>query len=145
MQASFSERKGYSGIHGDFEDVFHGATYMARAENAHAFDFLLHSHNEIRLSEIMKRQSSGIQPTLKGLLKLLRAKHLDAYAVDLTTDEAMRAGLRVVRAIVPGLQPLSFRTRAQYKGHSRLYEGPGLMGYKSHNEAALNGWPQPFA
>jgi ribosomal protein S12 methylthiotransferase accessory factor len=82
---------------------------------------------------------------LRLLIDILKKKQLEAFALDLTTDEAIRAGLRIVRVIIPGLQPLSFNYRARYLGHPRLYEMPQMMGYPVYNEEQLNHWPQPFA
>ena len=79
------------------------------------------------------------------VLERFRRKGLDVYVVDLSTDEALRSGVRVVRVLVPGLQPFSFQYRAQYKGHRRLYDAPKEMGYPVHDEDQLNTWPQPFA
>jgi ribosomal protein S12 methylthiotransferase accessory factor len=128
-----------------FTDVFHGASYMARAENFSAFEFLLAGSARRRLSEIRTfGVMNGRSSQLRAVLELLRRERLDAYAIDLTTDEAQRHGLRVVRVIIPGLQPLSFHYRARYLGHKRLYEGPAKMGYRVHSEENLNSWPQPF-
>lgn len=130
----------------EFSDVFHGATYMARAERREAFHFLLESGAKRRLSEIPPADA-GLDEgdLLPHLVHLLREKRLDAYAVDLSTDEALRCGLRVVRVVIPGLQPLSFHYRARYLGHRRLYEAPRLMGYPALPEEELNDLPQPFA
>src|SRR5262245_26265981 len=108
----------------EFDDVFHGAAYLARAERAEAFDFLLRSGARRRLSEMPSLGSTEGEPSLPAVLERLRRQGLEAFAVDLTTDEAVRCGLRVVRVVIPGLQPLSFHYRARYLGHLRLYEAP---------------------
>jgi ribosomal protein S12 methylthiotransferase accessory factor len=132
----------------DFTTIFHGAGYMARSEQAHAFDFLVDLPNRQPLSKMrgisIKHQDGG-KEALRAVLHILQQKQLEAYAVDLTTDEALRCGVRVVRVIVPGLQPVGFQYRSRYLGHSRLYEAPQRMGYKVHSEEELNPWPQPFA
>jgi ribosomal protein S12 methylthiotransferase accessory factor len=79
------------------------------------------------------------------VLDKLKRKSLDAYAVDLTSDEALRAGVRVVQVIIPGLQPVGFPYRSRYLGHPRLYEAPKQMGYPVYSEEEINPWPQPFA
>ena len=128
----------------DFGDVFHGATYMARAEQAHAFAFLLDSRCIRPLSRIARIDTDDDTRALRAVLERLRQHKLDAYAVDVSTDEALRCGMRVVRVIVPGLQPLSFHYRARYLGHPRLYDMPAAMGHRVRQEAQLNHWPQPF-
>jgi ribosomal protein S12 methylthiotransferase accessory factor len=129
----------------DCKEVFEGAAYMARADHARAFDFLLQEKRKRPLSDIQMVGNTDSQETLKKVVELLRQKALDTYAVDLTTDEAIRSGIRVVRVLIPGLQPLSFHHRARYLGHRRLYEAPRNMGYPVHREEFLNDWPQPFS
>jgi ribosomal protein S12 methylthiotransferase accessory factor len=129
----------------EFTSIFHGATYMAREEQAHGFDFLLKSGSRRLLSEIPALEAGSEKALLASTLDGLREKGLDTFAIELSTDEALRSGFRVVKAIIPGLQPISFNHRARYLGHPRLYEAPVQMGYKSHAEEDLNHLPQPFA
>lgn len=129
----------------DFTEIFHGARYMARAEQAHAFNFLLQSGRKKFLSDIAPLEATDDQKALRTILKRIRCKEMEAYAVDLSTDEALRVGAKVVRVLMPSLQPLSFHYRARYLGHPRLYEAPKKMGYSVHQETQLNYWPQPFA
>ena len=82
---------------------------------------------------------------LAALVERLAGRGLEVVVVDLTSDEAARAGLWVVRAVIPGLQPLSFNYRARFLGHGRLYDAPLRMGHRSWSEPDLNLWPQPFA
>jgi ribosomal protein S12 methylthiotransferase accessory factor len=127
----------------EFIDVFHGAAYMARAEQAAAFSFLNQNSRTSQLHDASSEMTD--EQTLIALIDLLRAKSLEPYAVDLSTDESIRSGIYVIRVVIPGLQPLSFRYRARYLGHSRLYEAPARMGYRVLSEEHINMWPQPFA
>jgi ribosomal protein S12 methylthiotransferase accessory factor len=128
----------------NFRDLFHGATYMARSEQAGAFDFLLKSDDRISLSHMGAVENTDDRKALRDMIQRFRRKAISIFAVDLSTDEAVRSGFRVVRVIIPALQPFSFHYRAKYLGHPRLYEAPRLMGHAVHNEEALNQWPQPF-
>jgi ribosomal protein S12 methylthiotransferase accessory factor len=129
----------------NFGDVFHGAIYMADAQRANAFDFLTESDSEVRLSEMPKLSGVDDAHDLRGIVELLRARGLQAYAVDLSSDEALRCGMRVVRVIIPALQPLSFHYRARYLGTPRLYQLPARLGHPVYKGEQLNYWPQPFA
>jgi ribosomal protein S12 methylthiotransferase accessory factor len=129
----------------DFTEVHHGASYMTLSENSSAFDFLFSSQTKRFLCELPQKNRADDQRTLESLLGTFRRKGLDLYAVDLSTDEALRVGARVVRVIVPGLQPLGFQYRARYLGHPRLYDAPLKMGYPVRTEEKLNQWPQPFS
>jgi ribosomal protein S12 methylthiotransferase accessory factor len=130
---------------GSFTDVSDGATYMCVPERASAFDFLLDSPARRRLSEMPVLSTGDPTADLRLVRDRLAACGLDAYVIDLTTDEALRVGMNAVRAVVPGLQPLTFHHRARFLGHPRLYRAPVRMGYPARLEAELNAWPQPFA
>lgn len=134
-----------SGIPDKFEDftqILHGASFMAHRDRLTAFDFLLNSGNKIRLSKMSSKTSD---PSLDALTNRLRQLNLDVYIANLTTVEARHFDMKVIRAIIPQLLPLSFRYVCQYKGTPRLYSVPKAMGYSPLCEPALNSWPQPFA
>jgi len=129
----------------EFTDIFHGAIYMARGEQAHAFDFLLNTTARKRLSELSELDCYDKRRQLHNTIDRLRLRDMEAFVIDLSTDEALRSDVRVVRAIIPALQPLSFNYRARYLGHPRLYDAPIRMGYPVRQENELNHWPQPFS
>ena len=128
----------------DFTELHHGATYMAARERADAFSFLLQSPSRQDLNDIPALNRNGSENSLQAVLRLLRQKGLEVIAIDLTSDEALRGGVRVVRVLIPGLQPFSFVYRAQFLAHPRLYQAPQRMGYPVYHEDQLNKWPQPF-
>ncbi|WP_436535067.1 YcaO-like family protein [Actinoplanes sp. HUAS TT8] len=129
----------------DFSGVSDGAIYMGAPERASAFDFLTGSTARRKLSEMPNLATGDSAADLRVVLGRLDAAGLDSYVVDLTPDEAIRAGMTVVRAVIPGLLPLSFTYRSRFLGSPRLYEAPVRMGYPSRAESELNTWPQPFA
>jgi ribosomal protein S12 methylthiotransferase accessory factor len=129
----------------EFTDLFHGATYMARSEQAHAFDFLTKTAVSKPLSGMPTLPPGDDKQQLLGVLECLCQRKMEAFVVDLSTDEALRSGVRIVRVFIPALQPLSFNYRARYLGHPRLYDAPRQMGYPVHQEEQLNQWPQPFS
>lgn len=127
----------------DFKELMHGATFMADEKRSEQFDFLLKSNS---LSS--DRENKDAPPEcdeLSWILGKLFDCSLEAFAVDISTDEAIRVGMRVVRTLVPGLQPLSFSHSARFLGTSRLYTAPVRLGHPSHPEEQLNHYPQPFA
>lgn len=124
-----------------FSSLFDGARYMAHESRKSAFDFLLNSPSMVRTSELRCQQCSSI----REIVNRFSGRSLQVFLIDLTTDEAAKTGLRVVRAVAPALQPLSFSHLAQFKGNPRLYSVPKHMGAEAHDEEGLNKWPQPFA
>ena len=145
IRLAFRTARSYPESFDDYREIFDGAAYMAHRDRRGAFDFLLKSKITRKLSEMKRAASDCPQQQLASLVDILRRKNLHAYAVDLTTDEGLRSGFRVVRVLIPGLQPLSFHYRTRYCGHSRLYKAPERMGYSVRTENELNEWPQPFA
>lgn len=129
----------------DFCGVSHGAAFMGNPARLAAYDFLLSNERHRRLSDMPYLSTGDARQDLVGLIERLRRRNRDVFAVDLTTDEALRVGMRVVRTIVPALQPLSFSHRARFLGHRRLYDAPVAMGYAPRGEEQINRWPQPFA
>lgn len=129
----------------DFNDISHGATYMADIQRLPAFDFLLKSKDKRLLSQMSPHENADEKKSLQAVLKILERKRFGVYVIDLSTDEAIRLGVRVVRVLIPQLQPLGFNYRARYLGHPRLYDAPRQMGYPTLAEAQLNYWPLPFA
>jgi ribosomal protein S12 methylthiotransferase accessory factor len=129
----------------DFTAVWEGAVYMGRPERRGAFAFLLESTASRPLPAIPSLTTPTAAGDLEVVAGRLAASGYEAVAVDLTTDEAVRAGLRVVKVVVPGLMPLSFVHRARFLAHPRLYQAPARMGYPINDEDGLNPWPQPFA
>lgn len=135
----------------DFTAIHHGATYMAHAERASAWAFLLdgerNSSKVACSSELDAKELHDNTPDqqMSYLLDRLSACGMEAYAVDLTSVEAFSAGMRVVRVVVPGLQPLPYRYTTRYLAHPRLYDAPRRMGYRVLAESQINSWPHPFA
>lgn len=129
----------------DFTSLYDGATYLGRPEARGAFDFLLKASGRRRLLEMAAEGVTDDAARLRSLVRRLAALRMDVVAVDLTTDELRDVGLWVVRAVIPGLVPMSSMHRARFLGHRRLYEYPEKAGFGRRTEADINPDPQPFA
>jgi ribosomal protein S12 methylthiotransferase accessory factor len=70
----------------------------------------------------------------------------EVIAVDLTTPDVATSGLHVVRAVVPGLQPIGFGPHAARLGGRRVFEAPCHMGCRATplREHELNTDPHCF-
>ena len=129
----------------DFSHVLDGATLMAREDHARAFAFLLNSSRVSRASSLSQISGDHDGERLREVLNRLRHAGAEAFAVDLSTDEAIRCGLKVVKVVIPALQPLSFNYRARYLGHARLRDALRTLGYPPTADQDVNHYPQPFA
>ncbi len=108
----------------DFLNVFDGASYMAAPERLPAFDFLLRSPVRRKLSEIKSIGTGDNRQNLVGLLQRLKAHHKEVFAIDISTDEALRVGMRVVRCLFPDFSrsrlvivPVIWVIPGSYEGH----------------------------
>jgi ribosomal protein S12 methylthiotransferase accessory factor len=120
---------------------------MASSSQAEAFDFLLQQRASCRVAEAAAdspfQAGDSSTQALQKLIHRLHERGHEAFAVDLSTREAVQAGMRVVRVVIPSLMPFSWVQRARFLAHSRLNTAPAKMGYAVHNEA-INSFPQPF-
>ncbi len=88
--------------------------------NAPLADFLFESHDRIELEEIESRSSGDPERDLLALLRSLDAAGHRALLADVTTPEVGELGLRVLRAVVPGLHPLFYGLHQRALGGARL-------------------------
>lgn len=130
---------------GQFQSVSDGARYSGRIAYASAFDFL----TARRADRTPYREAAPYAHDAGGALERLRPALLSAGTqaalVDRTTDELADVGLIGVRAVLPGLQPMSLHPLARFTRHRRVHEAPQRMGYPVAADADLNPLPQPFA
>jgi ribosomal protein S12 methylthiotransferase accessory factor len=79
---------------------------------------------------------------LAELKKILRSKGYSGYVIDVTTPEAARAGLVIVKVLIPELIPVFFDEAHKPLGMKRLSEFPALNGYPRPER--INPIPHPF-
>lgn len=112
----------------------HVSFYLNR-DRLTAFDFLLDQPETVDIDSLPAPVTGGPEAMLEGLLKVLSGLGLELIAVDITSRDIREAGLWVVRAIIPGLLPLTQDHNVRFLGGDRLKPFPG----------PLNRWPHPFA
>jgi ribosomal protein S12 methylthiotransferase accessory factor len=74
----------------------------------------------------------------------LAAAGYEAVWIDVTTPDVRDFGFRVVRTIVPGMQPLDNDHRYRHLGGKRLLSVPSTLGYPIYTHEDLNTEPHPF-
>lgn len=91
---------------------------------------------------------SGSTPLdqIEELCRRLAARHLTAYAVDVTSPDVAAGGLRVARVVVPGLVSMDVDHRRRHLGGARVLHGPAEAGLGPDRDsiAQLNQDPHPF-
>ena len=81
-----------------------------------------------------------------SFLKEIQPFVADVVGVDITTPDIDEAGFKVVRVIVPNLQPMDINHRYPHRGGRRLYDVPWKLGLiaSPRNESEMNPEPHPF-
>ena len=109
------------------------------------FDFLLQSPRRRNLEAMEIDAPADERGRLRFLLDRLHGLGFEPVVIDLTTDELRELGIWVVRAVIPGLMPMSSVQRGRFLGTPRLYEYPCRAGFGALDEHEINPTPQPFA
>jgi ribosomal protein S12 methylthiotransferase accessory factor len=112
---------------------------------ASSLDFLLEG-GTVTLADLPDRAQPTAARSLRAVVDAVAAAGLDVVAVDLTTPDVDEAGFKVVRCVVPGLQPLDINHNERHLGGRRLYEVPHRLGLAPEppGEDDLNPDPHPF-
>jgi len=98
------------------------------------------------VSKIPNHFSSRNSKNFNTVFKILKKHSLEAVFVDVTTSQINKIGFKVVKVIIPQLQPLYLDEDFKYFGGRRLYSIPRVLGYTKAKtkEEDLNKIPHPF-
>jgi ribosomal protein S12 methylthiotransferase accessory factor len=130
-----------------YEDVKtiedHGM-FAAAPEYLSELDFLLHADTSRPLDEDPAER--GAEQELAACAERLRAAGCTVAFVDLTLPDVDAVGVRIVRAIATGLQPIHFGFGEERLGGSRVFAVPRLLGHRTtdSDETELNLCPHPL-
>jgi ribosomal protein S12 methylthiotransferase accessory factor len=134
--------EGFSGVR-DFDD--HARLYSSRPDLIQQLLFV-ESPPARSAQDLLNLSTGTVLGDIQICVDALTEKGFDVLVVDLTTRDVEEVGFRVVRVIVPGLQPLHGDHRFPFLGGRRLYEVPRILGYTAQDteEEGLSRWPHPF-
>lgn len=123
----------------------HGLLYCS-PNRLRQLDAVLRPRWMIRPEDIANNESDDVKANVDYCVRKLADLGLEVIVVDLTTPEVESLGLKVVKVLVPGIQPLDFGTQWLHLGGRRIYEAPVRMGYRQANTKPheLNLFPHPF-
>ncbi|GJJ05038.1 hypothetical protein RugamoR64_55760 [Duganella rhizosphaerae] len=124
-----------------------GAVFMALPERAAAFDFLGASGATVGLSELLASQpdAGNDAERLQWLLTQARANGHDILISELTPDDLHDAGVRVFRALIPGLMPMTTDMRCRFLASHRLRQMHQHWRIEAPLDEAITPFPQSFA
>jgi ribosomal protein S12 methylthiotransferase accessory factor len=130
----------------DVQSLDDHSAFMSLPAQRPEFDFLLHNPVPQPLNSLPVVGSNSAQ-TLARMLKELASLGYRVCFVDLTTPDVLPYGLRVVRVLASGLQPIHFGFGEERLGGRRWSEVPHRLGLfdRAITEADLNPCPHPLA
>ena len=90
--------------------------------------------------------TSDYQENYQKVVALFAQKGIPVYAKELTSKEINALGFKVVKVIIPQLQPLYLWEQYRYLSGKRLYQTPVDSGYLKNplSMENLNNIPHPF-
>jgi len=126
--------------------ILHGIAHAVDPALGKSWEFLNSSGQQISIQDIQNRYDENMVNNIQHLVDKLNEKDLNVVVKDLTTVDVDEVGFKVVRVVVPGMQPLDVNHARRYLGGTRLYEVPCQMGLKSHplTEEEINPYPHMF-
>lgn len=110
-------------------------------------EFLLRRRDVISIEDLKGQSLGSVEQDLSRVIAAVAGIGSEIICVDLTTDDIKSVGLRVVRMIATGLQPIHFGFGEERLGGDRLFRAPQQMGFSRapSSEAELNRCPHPLA
>jgi ribosomal protein S12 methylthiotransferase accessory factor len=131
--------------HDNVVDQVSHLNFYVDHDNWHHAQFLFSSRKRVDFEEILNLSSGMPEKDVDILTERLTAVGERVLLVDLTTPDVEEAGLKVVRAVVPGFQPLHMGFRLRSLGGRRLREVPQRLGYEGiAADEADNPAPHPY-
>jgi ribosomal protein S12 methylthiotransferase accessory factor len=109
---------------GEITDQSDHLNYWCDHNHAASAGFLFASRQRVGFDEIENLSTGESSRDLRLVLERIRSAGYRALLADLTTPDIGGLGLRAVRAVIPGLQPLFFGFRTQALGGRRLRSVP---------------------
>jgi ribosomal protein S12 methylthiotransferase accessory factor len=109
-------------------------------------NFLLENKSAKSINKIFDQSSDSDLKNFNTVLKILNNHDLEVVFTDITIPRINEIGFKVVKVIIPQLQPLYLNEQFKYLGGERLYKVPKILGYTKDEtkEDDLNHIPHPF-
>lgn len=123
------------------------ALFFASKERLPLLDPILRPRSLVARDALAKEGGGAdVKAQIDTCVARLAAAGLEAFIVDITLPAMRGLGFTVVKALIPGAQPLDFGSHHPHVGGRRLFETPVRMGYRAApaSVAELNFEPHPF-
>ena len=115
--------------------------YWANINMLDKANFLFSSKTKFTINNYHTSKRYTVEK-LKSVLYLLKEKKYDVYFVEVTPKKIRKDNIRVVKVIIPQLQPLYLDEDFPYLGGSRIKTVPKIIGFS--NKKIFYNIPHPF-
>jgi ribosomal protein S12 methylthiotransferase accessory factor len=131
----------------DVKTLHDHSAFLMRPERRPELTFLLDNGRRQPLGDLPDRSTGHTSGDLDTAVSGLATAGCRVMSVDLTTADVRPFGIRVVRTLATGLQPMHFGHGEERLGGRRLFDLPRVLGYTStsRDESDLNPCPHPLA
>lgn len=122
------------------------ALYYTQQDRTTLVDFLVNNPNSVKFEELKNLSRNDSVLDLQTCLRFCEEAGLEVIVSDLTPDHIRPSGLRAVKVIIPGMQPLVVNHNEPPLGCPRLYEVPVRVGWLRQpiKVSEFNSDPHPF-
>jgi ribosomal protein S12 methylthiotransferase accessory factor len=114
-----------------FGDGAERLAFWCAHEHAAGAAFLFASSERIEFDDVAPLMARSASRDADALAAAVRESGFEVFIADLTTPDLRDVGVSVVRAVIPGLQPLFGAPQEQALGGARLDEVPARLGLQS--------------
>jgi ribosomal protein S12 methylthiotransferase accessory factor len=119
--------------------------YWCDQKHINKADFLFYKNRRIRFDKIVGISGNSRKEVLSAIIEAIKNVGNKVIICDLTTSDLNELGLTVVRALIPGFNPLFMGYKSRALGGSRLWTVPEKIGYSSISSDRIdNPTPHPY-
>jgi ribosomal protein S12 methylthiotransferase accessory factor len=143
IRSDFKPQANYKNV---TSPMLHALAYSMWPEVEPGIEFLTNSPNEMSGKNLPIIKSESMLKNIETLVDRIKKNDLDVILFDLTTSDIDEAGYKVIRAVIPGLQPLDTNHNYRHLGGERLYNVPVKLGLRETplNPNELTPYPHMF-
>jgi len=135
----------FTGDKNDIRSHNDRALYWLQKGMIKNLDFLIKTKKKKEISKFVNLDKKSTNENLEFLLHDLKKRKMETVIVDVTPRDVKEVGFKVVKVLIPKLQPLYLNEKIRYLGGKRLYKIPKLLGLnRKITEEDFNNIPHPF-
>lgn len=121
----------------------HHLRFWSNHKNLPLASFLFESNKTVDFSSLLNLDTGNPHKNVDVVVKKVAQTRHPVFLVDITSPDIKPLGLFVIRAVIPGYQPLRMGHIYRALGGKRLKEIPQKFGYKNTQKDGLH-VPHPF-